>query len=368
MGENIRNPSFHYPVLTHAATRAYTKHPPASGDRLHMLNRRSFMEERLLGLARRCGVATDDLEAGPSLLAETAPTPQLLVLARIFREVRAALNDELIGMTGKPVPFRTFDFAMRAALHCRTLSEFVLELISAAELMYSPPDLGAFLQIDNDGAAIELRNAHNPHDDFYFAHAFMSTHRGMSWLIDERIMLLRIELCSREIDHLDDLRHIFQCEVQLGRRRNAIVFDAHYLNAPILRGLTEMNEYLARRPLDILYIPGVDRSLASAVLRLLREHLLEVHDVPCAGEVARRLDLSGNLLHRRLAREGTTLQALKDRARHEIAAQKLLHSTLPIEQISGLLGFEETNSFYRAFKKWAGVTPQVYRTQHSSLV
>lgn len=333
-----------------------------------MLNRKSFLEERIVAMARQHGISTEDLEDGPSLLGEYAPTPQLQVLARIIRELRSVLNDELLGTTGKPVPFRTFDFAMRAALHCRTLSEFVLELISATELMYSPPDLGAFLQIDRGSAAIELRNAHRPVDDFYFTHAFMSTHRGMCWLIDERIMLMRLELCSQDTTHLEDLRHIFQCEVQLGRPRNAMVFDAQYLNAAVHHDLEEMNAYLARRPLDILYIPGVDRSVSGAVQRLLRESLLSNRDMPTAADVAAQLDLSGHHLHRRLAREGVTLQAVKDRVRHEIAAQKLLHSTLPIEQISGLLGFEETNSFYRAFKKWAGVTPQVYRSQHSGLV
>ena len=332
-----------------------------------MLDRRSFLEDRILALARRYGVATDGFEDGPSLLAMSAPCAQLQQLARIFREVRAAANDELIGMTGKPVPFGTFDFAMRSALHCGTLSEFVLELISATELMYSPPDLGAFLQIKDGSAAIELRNAHCPDDDFYFAHAFMSTHRGMSWLIDERIMLMRLELCTRNPAHLDDLRHIFQCEVQFGRRRNAIVFSSQYLDAPICRGLVEMNEYLQRRPLDILYIPGVDRSLTTAILRQLRECLQTARDLPCAGAIAEQLSLSGHLLHRRLAREGTTLRALKERVRHELATQKLVHSNLPIETISGLLGFEETNSFYRAFKKWAGCTPQVYRAQHSSI-
>lgn len=333
-----------------------------------MLNRRTFLEEHLLACARRCGVFCDDLDPGPSLLAETEPTPQVQVLARIFREVRAAMNDELLGMTSRPVPFRTFDFSMRSALHCRSVGEFVLELISAAELMYSPPDLGALMQIVDGNAAIELRNAHCPDDHFYFTYAFMSTHRGMSWLCDERIVLQRIELNSDDRAHRDDLQHIFQCEVQFGRRRNAMVFDAHYLDAPICRDLGEMNDYLRRRPLDILYLPGTDRSLRGQVQRRLRDELLSRHELPAARPLAEGFGLQPHQLHRRLVREGTTLSALKDRARREVAVQQLAQSSLPIEQISGLLGFGETNSFYRAFKKWTGMTPQGYRSEHSRLL
>ena len=365
--KNIGISRIDYPLLTVTAATAYTGNQNGEEETCRVLSRRTFVEETLLALAQRAGVCTDDLVDGPSLLAANAAGPQHEIFARIIRETRAAMNDEMLGMTSRPVPFRTFDFAMKSALHCRTLSEFMLELIAAAELMYSPPDLGAFLQIGCGSAAIELRNAHCPDDELYFTQAFMSTHRGMSWLIDERLMLTRIELRAADTRYLEDLREIFQCEVQLARRRNAIVFDARYLNAPVRRSLEELNGYLQRRPLDVLYMPGVDRSISCSVVRLLREHLLHVHDLPCASFVAAQLGLSGHLLHRRLSSEGTTLQALKDRVRHELAAQKLLQSSLPIEQISGLLGFVETNSFYRAFKKWAGTTPQAYRSQHSQI-
>ena len=46
------------------------------------------------------------------------------------------------------------------------------------------------------------------------------------------------------------------------------------------------------------------------------------------------------------------------------AARKLLRSTdEPIEHIVYLTGFSEPSTFYRAFKRWSGMTPVQYREQ-----
>jgi AraC family transcriptional regulator len=43
------------------------------------------------------------------------------------------------------------------------------------------------------------------------------------------------------------------------------------------------------------------------------------------------------------------------------ARDLLLQSALPVTQIGARIGFRETSSFTRAYRKYAGVTPSEYR-------
>lgn len=77
--------------------------------------------------------------------------------------------------------------------------------------------------------------------------------------------------------------------------------------------------------------------------------------------VARRLALSKRTLQRRLEDEGTSFQDVLRSTRESLAVHYLQRTALPVGEISFLLGFEEPNSFYRAFGEWMGRTPETVR-------
>jgi len=79
-------------------------------------------------------------------------------------------------------------------------------------------------------------------------------------------------------------------------------------------------------------------------------------------DVARRLALSRRTLQRRLSGEGTTFQQVLNRIRESLARYYLAQTTLSCTQISFLLGFEDPNSFFRAFHDWTGSTPERLRS------
>jgi AraC-like DNA-binding protein len=78
---------------------------------------------------------------------------------------------------------------------------------------------------------------------------------------------------------------------------------------------------------------------------------------PGMEDVARELHLSSRTLQRRLAEEGATFQRLVQEARRELARHYLLHSSLELNETAYLLGYEDANSFFRAFRHWEGSSP-----------
>ncbi len=82
------------------------------------------------------------------------------------------------------------------------------------------------------------------------------------------------------------------------------------------------------------------------------------HDVAA---VARDLGLSQRTLQRRIAAEGQTFRALLTEARQELGRQLLSDLTIDVEEVAYLLGYQDANSFYRAFREWENMTPGHWR-------
>jgi AraC-like DNA-binding protein len=87
---------------------------------------------------------------------------------------------------------------------------------------------------------------------------------------------------------------------------------------------------------------------------------------PALQDVARELHLSTRTLQRRLTNEGVTFQQLMEDARRELAQHYLLHSSLELNETAYLLGYEDANSFFRAFHHWEGTSPGEWRSIHTN--
>ncbi|MBI1297604.1 helix-turn-helix domain-containing protein [bacterium] len=78
-------------------------------------------------------------------------------------------------------------------------------------------------------------------------------------------------------------------------------------------------------------------------------------------DVAKRLAISPRTLQRHLAQEGTTFQNELNSLRAELARHYLTNSHYSGAEISFLLGYQDANSFFRAFHAWTGQTPETVR-------
>lgn len=92
-----------------------------------------------------------------------------------------------------------------------------------------------------------------------------------------------------------------------------------------------------------------------------------LHETLPAGDssmtaVTRRLAASSRTLQRQLRDEGTTYQAVLADTREQLARHYLERGDLRTVEIGYLLGYDDSNSFYRAFKTWTGTTPETHRT------
>ena len=85
---------------------------------------------------------------------------------------------------------------------------------------------------------------------------------------------------------------------------------------------------------------------------------------PTLQHVAKDLHLSVRTLQRRLGDAGITFQQLVEETRRELAHHYLKQSAVELNETAYLLGYEDANSFFRAFHVWEGTSPGEWRTQH----
>lgn len=82
---------------------------------------------------------------------------------------------------------------------------------------------------------------------------------------------------------------------------------------------------------------------------------------PSVSGVSNQLGTTVRTLQRQLSDEGTTFQAILANTRENLARHYLARREVRTPEIAFLLGYSDTNSFYRAFKGWTGTTPDAVR-------
>ena len=79
--------------------------------------------------------------------------------------------------------------------------------------------------------------------------------------------------------------------------------------------------------------------------------------------VAIKLGLSKRTLQRKLKEEETTFQKQLNHTRELLARHYLKNSDMTSDDIAYLLGYQDLNSFVRAFNAWTGMTVSKYKRE-----
>jgi AraC-like DNA-binding protein len=126
-------------------------------------------------------------------------------------------------------------------------------------------------------------------------------------------------------------------------------------------------------PMWRFFAPELRRRLAdlqAAASTAERVHAALLETLPAGDHtmatVAHHLATSPRTLQRQLQAEGTTFQAVLTGTREHLARHYLTHSAMTTADIAYLLAYDDTNSFYRAFRTWTGSTPDTLRTAATS--
>ena len=171
--------------------------------------------------------------------------------------------------------------------------------------------------------------------------------------LNPRELHLRVAALAGDAAHAA----FFRCPIRLAAPTNRLVFAAEDVVRPFVTHNPQMLSAL------IPYLQATAPALPGSILARVRAVIAERvrGQRPSVRTVGKELAMSGRALQRVLRDSGTSFRRLLDDVRNEQARSYLSATTYSDGEVAFLLGFEEANSFYRAFRSWNGMSPREYR-------
>jgi AraC-like DNA-binding protein len=150
----------------------------------------------------------------------------------------------------------------------------------------------------------------------------------------------------------------FGCPVEFGTK-------GYFLELP---GEPLRKEMIARQPRVAARLEEVAESYLRAIApefeTLVRENVrvaIDKRERPTRAYIAKQMGIGERTLGRRLEEEGNSFRTLVDDTRCKLALSMLRADELSVSEIAHVIGFQDSTSFTKAFRRWTGESPSARR-------
>jgi len=290
---------------------------------------------------------------------------------RLLQALIAQLDDPLTGLrSGDYVQPGSYTVVGYITMSCATLGEAIARIAPYERLV---GDMGV-TEARPAGSGMVRLHWHCAYTDPRVRHhmidnVFQSWIGYARWLADRedaRPVRIELEHASPGAPYEAAYRERWQCPVLFDQPHSAITLDQALLDTPLRQPDPLLRQTLEAHALEqINQLPDTGAvSLATRVSNMIRQQLRE--GITRQDVIAGALHMTARTLQRKLHQEGLSYQGLLDGVRAELARDYLARTGLSIQEIGLQLGFSETRSFQRQFKRWTGQAPSRFRRQQQA--
>ncbi|WP_323750220.1 AraC family transcriptional regulator [Marinobacter sp.] len=181
----------------------------------------------------------------------------------------------------------------------------------------------------------------------------------------KELSLSGLSICAAEFqgpppDHVGLLTDTLGVPPSFHSHRTAMLVSAEAADRP----LPTFSPRLVRM-LDDQCRFQLEQRQTSGLTGMVRQQVLGALGlVATLDEVASKLAMSPRSLRRKLEQEGSSFRAIVEEERRQTATQILSSSDMKLDELAIHLGYTDTASFTRAFRRWMGMSPGEYRRQN----
>jgi AraC-like DNA-binding protein len=281
----------------------------------------------------------------------------------LYRGIAEASNEPGFGLRlGTEERLERYDPVKIAAISARTLRD-AIGRVSRYKQLTCPEEIRVLERGNESAVQFHWLLAHEKEPpllvDVCFAWIVSMAHRGIGRPLSPKRVEFQRPATDREIYE----KH-FGCRVKFKADENVLVFNKADMELPFVTHNADLLGIVAPQ-LEAELTEQLAQKTFSEQAKGILKHLL-AGQRPGIHDLARDLHLSTRTLQRRLTEQGLTFQRLLDEARRELAHHYLLHSSRELNETAYLLGYEDANSFFRAFHQWEGTTPGQWRLLQSN--
>ncbi|HTB72736.1 MAG TPA: AraC family transcriptional regulator ligand-binding domain-containing protein [Polyangiaceae bacterium] len=319
--------------------------------------------EQLVRLVRRWKVRPQDLLGGLGLTEEGVEDP----MRRLSLPTYAALIERARTLTGEPglgfylglqKRISGYGYLGFAAMSASSLGE-ALELVTRLSPMLTT-SITLRLRVEDRVAALVVEE----HVDMGSARdvALIGLIFGLKTISQmvtgQDVRSSYVDLPIPEPAYFPRFRHLMP-SAHFGRPVGQVVFDSELLGLPLVQAdpaALRLARDQCERALDAL---GYENDLVVRVRQALWQEGGE--GLRSFEGVAEILAMSARTLRRMLTARGLSFSGLLEVERRDKATFLLQASRASLDDVAARLGYSSLSNFVRAFHRWTGMTPAVYR-------
>jgi AraC-like DNA-binding protein len=171
---------------------------------------------------------------------------------------------------------------------------------------------------------------------------------------------LKVSLTRSAPQNTTEHEQVFGCPIEFSAQDNRVFFDPEILYLSSLHA--DPNMLILHEKMADEQIQQIEKQALLVEARRIIGEQLENGSVSLE-MLSERLGMKVSRLRAHFAELDTSFNQVLSDYRFELAKKLLTRTEETIDQIVYLTGFSEPSTFYRAFKRWTGSTPIVYREQ-----
>lgn len=287
----------------------------------------------------------------------------------------------------RPIPWAAgigsdaFELMCFSLISCKTLGEALQRAQRFDNLLY--PMLGYKMSLSVSNAEFELHyhvrtqsseEAFAPERWEWAEHFDAVSHvsglmvwfKFAAWLVGHTFELNSVSVSSSYVSEAYEqgTQRVFGCPLEFDADTSCFRAPIDVLERRLVHGPESLERFLENSVYELIAAGDAPRSTTAAIRSLIARDFNE--GMPSFKDMAEHLHCSESSLRRRLQKEDTSYQDIKDQLRCEFALDHLRNRDTRINELAELLGFAEPSSFVRSFRSWVGMTPSAYRDSHNN--
>lgn len=159
-----------------------------------------------------------------------------------------------------------------------------------------------------------------------------------------------------EPENVSELQSVFNCPISFEQPHNRIGFPKKLAQSKLVTSDPRLLSTLEKYATELKSTFVENNAIGARVQHLIFEMMNP--QPPTLDEVAAALNLSGRTLQRKIKEEtNATYKKLVDEVRRKLCVKLMENPSCSVDEIGFHLGYADTPSFIRAYKRWYGQTP-----------
>lgn len=215
---------------------------------------------------------------------------------------------------------------------------------------------------EDDNVVIEIVETHNqPQVQTFLVEAMMLTiQNALEFVSGQQLTCATVVFGFPPPPHAEDYPNFFTGEIRFNGDRHAMILPKEVLDKRCITADEQIHKLAEEQLQKKMQEMRSDKLAIPKVLEIMRKR---PDQMPTLEELATSFNVSSRTMIRYLQAESTSYRELRDSVHRELATEALRNTDRSVDSIALELGYQDSASFRRAFKRWCECSPSEYRNQ-----